>query len=111
MNRQITTGFYIGKPKHEDQIYDHNTYEKAYTYLGTISGERDGLYQLEQKNKFSVGETIEVIKPDGSTQVTIVSRITDVEGNDMESCPHPRQIIYVGLDANLSPYDILRRKE
>lgn len=111
VNRQFTTGFFFGKPKHEDQIYDHNTYEKAYTYLGTISGERDGLYQLEQKNKFSVGEIIEAIKPDGSTIETVVRRITDDEGNDMESCPHPRQIIYVGLDTELAAYDILRRKE
>ncbi len=111
VNRQFTTGFFFGKPKHEDQIYDHNTYEKAYTYLGTISGERDGLYQLEQKNKFSVGETIEAIKPDGSTIETVVQRIMDEEGNDMESCPHPRQTIYVGLEVKLSAFDILRRKE
>ncbi len=30
-------------------------------------GEKDGLYNLEQKNKFSVGEEIEVIRPNGDT--------------------------------------------
>ena len=111
VNRQFTTGFFFGKPTHEDQIYDSNTYEKEYTYLGTISGEKDGLGELEQKNKFSVGESIEVIKPDGSTFETIVKRITDDQGNDMESCPHPSRIIYVDLGIKLNPYDILRRKE
>lgn len=111
VNRQFTTGFFFGKPKHEDQIYDRNTYEKAYTYLGTVSGERDGLYQLEQKNKFVVGEMIEVIKPEGDTIYTTVQRITDDEGNDMESCPHPRQIIYIDLGVKLEAYNILRRKE
>lgn len=111
VNRQFTTGFFFGKPTHEDQIYDNNTYEKAYTYLGTIVGERDGLYQLEQKNKFVVGETIEVIKPDGRTLETIVQRITDEEGREMESCPHPKQIIYIDLQTELNQYDILRRKE
>jgi putative protease len=111
VNRQFTTGFFFGKPKHEDQIYDHNTYEKAYTYLGTVSGERDGLYLLEQKNKFSVGETVEVIKPDGSTVETKVLRISDEEGTDMESCPHPRQMIYVDFGTKLEQYDIIRRKE
>ncbi len=111
VNRQFTTGFFFGKPKHEDQIYDHNTYEKAYTYLGTVSGEREGLYLLEQKNKFTVGETVEIIKPDGSTIETLVKRITDENGMDMESCPHPRQMIYVDLGTELERFDIIRRKE
>ncbi|HBA62402.1 MAG TPA: peptidase U32, partial [Lachnospiraceae bacterium] len=45
--------------------YDNNTYVKDYTYLGMIQEERDGLYRIEQKNKFSVGEQIEIMKPDG----------------------------------------------
>lgn len=111
VNRQFTTGFFFGKPTHEDQIYDHNTYEKAYTYLGTISGERDGLYRLEQKNKFGIGERIEVIKPDGTTLDAQVMKITDDEGNEMESCPHPKQTIYIDLGTKLDLFDILRRKE
>lgn len=111
VNRQFTTGFFFGKPTHEDQIYDHNTYEKAYTYLGTISGCKDGLYELEQKNKFSVGESIEIIKPSGDTIEAIVKGIKDADGVEMESCPHPQQIIYVDFGVGLELYDILRRKE
>jgi putative protease len=111
VNRQFTTGFFFGKPAHEDQIYDHNTYEKAYTYLGTISGEMDGLYGMEQKNKFSVGETVEIIKPNGDTIETVVRRITDDQGNEMESCPHPQQLIYADFGTKLELYDMIRRKE
>lgn len=111
VNRQFTTGFFFAKPTHEDQIYDHNTYEKAYTYLGTILGEKDGYYELEQKNKFCVGETVEIIKPHGDTIETIVKRITDTDGNKMESCPHPQQIIYVDFGTKLNIYDMIRRKE
>ncbi len=111
VNRQFTTGFFFDKPTHEDQIYDHNTYEKAYTYLGTILGEKDGYYELEQKNKFCVGEAVEIIKPNGDTIETIVKRITDTDGNEMESCPHPQQIIYVDFGTKLNIYDMIRRKE
>lgn len=111
VNRQFTTGFFFGKPTHEDQIYDSNTYEKAYTYLGAISGRKDGLYELEQKNKFSVGEAIEVIKPNGDTLEVTVRTIKDDQGLEMESCPHPLQTIYIDLGIKLDPYDILRRKE
>ena len=57
--REFTTGFYFHKPDAMTQIYDSNTYVKNYTYLGTVEAVReDGLVRIEQKNKFSVGETV-----------------------------------------------------
>ena len=110
--RQFTTGFFFGKPSDEAQIYDNNTYVKEYTYLGIV-GERneEGLYLIEQRNKFSVGESIEVMKPDGANITVTVQRIVDEEGNDMESAPHPKQVLYIDLGQPLAMYDILRRKE
>ncbi|MBP3339004.1 MAG: U32 family peptidase [Lachnospiraceae bacterium] len=110
--RQYTTGFFFGKPDENTQIYDSNTYIKEYTYLGMI-GEKnaEGLYRIEQKNKFSVGEEIEVMKPNGENISVTVKRITDEEGKEMESCPHPKQIIYIDLGIELDEYDILRRSE
>lgn len=110
--RQFTTGFFFGKPSDEAQIYDNSTYVKEYTYLGIV-GERneEGLYRIEQRNKFSVGESIEVMKPDGANITVTVQRIVDEEGNDMESAPHPKQVLYIDLGQPLAMYDILRRKE
>ncbi len=110
--RQFTTGFFFGKPSEESQIYDNNTYIKEYTYLGIV-GERneEGLYQIEQRNKFSVGEQIEVMKPDGRNIPVTVKRIVDEDGNEMESAPHPKQVLYIDLGQELEMYDILRRQE
>ena len=110
--RQFTTGFFYGKPSDEAQIYDNNTYLKEYTYLGIVGGtNEEGLYRIEQRNKFSVGEQIEVMKPDGENIEVTVKRIVDEEGNDMESAPHPKQVLYIDLGHPLEMYDILRRKE
>lgn len=110
--RQFTTGFFFGKPSDEAQIYDNNTYVKEYTYLGIVGEQNeDGLYQIEQRNKFSVGEEIEVMKPDGTNLVVTVKKIVDEEGKDMESAPHPQQVLYIDLGQPLEMYDILRRKE
>ena len=110
--RQFTTGFFFGKPSEESQIYDNNTYIKEYTYLGIV-GERneEGLYRIEQRNKFSVGEQIEVMKPDGRNIPVTVKRIVDEDGNEMESAPHPKQVLYIDLGQELEMYDILRRQE
>ena len=110
--RQFTTGFFYGKPTEETQIYDSNTYVKEYTYLGIV-GERNeqGWYKTEQRNKFSVGEMIEVMKPDGRNVEVTVKAIYDEDGNAMDSCPHPKQTLYIDLGMELDQYDILRRKE
>ncbi|WP_289301321.1 peptidase U32 family protein [Sporofaciens musculi] len=114
--RQFTTGFYFGKPDETSQIYDNNTYVKEYTYLGIVGDERDGMYRIEQRNKFSVGEMIEIMKPDGRNIEVRVLRIVDEEGNEQEGAPHPKQVLYVELgcgDGILRParFDILRRAE
>lgn len=110
--REFTTGFYFGKPDSTTQIYDNNTYVKNYTYLGTVEGaDENGRYRIEQKNKFSVGEQIEVMKPDGRNEEVLVKAIYDEEGNPQESAPHPKQVLYIDLDMELEPYDILRRSE
>ena len=85
---------------------------KEYTYLGIV-GERDekGCYRIEQRNKFSVGEKIEVMKPDGRNVEVVVQAIYDEDGQSMESCPHPKQVLYIDLGMELDQYDILRRAE
>lgn len=110
--RLFTTGFFFGKPDENSQIYDNNTYNKDYTYLGLIGGaNEDGLYGLEQRNKFCVGDTIEVMKPDGQNISARVLRMTDGDGADIESCPHPKQQIFIDLGMTLCEGDLLRRYE
>lgn len=110
--RQFTTGFFYGKPSEETQIYDNNTYEKGYTYLGIVgTRNEEGLYRVEQRNKFSVGEVIEVMKPNGDNIEVTVKRLVDEDGKEMQSCPHPQQVFYVDLGMELKEYDILRRQE
>lgn len=108
--RQYTTGFFFGKPDENTQIYESNTYCKEYTYLGTITDCKNGMYKIEQKNKFLVGDEVEIMKPDGRNIITKVLNITDEEGNSMESTPHPKQILYVDFGMELDRYDIIRQK-
>ncbi|MCR4673544.1 MAG: U32 family peptidase [Lachnospiraceae bacterium] len=109
--RQFTTGFFYGKPTYETQIYDNNTYVTGYTYLGTILKFENGRGYFQQKNKFSVGETIEVMKPNGDNIIVQVKSIQNEEGEEMESCPHSKQMLYVDLGTELEEFDILRRRE
>lgn len=110
--RQFTTGFFYGKPDENTQIYDNNTYQKEYTYLGFAEAvDERGFAQITQRNKFSVGETIEIMKPDGQNLSVTVKGIYDEEGDPMESAPHAQQKLFVDLGAKIDVYDLLRRAE
>lgn len=113
--RQFTTGFYFGKPDENTQIYDNNTYVNEYIYLGIVGELRQGpgdeagiCARIEQRNKFCVGDRIEIMKPDGSNVKVRVLAMYDEEGNPVESCPHSKQIIDVLLSELPQVYDILR---
>ncbi len=109
-NRRFTTGFFYGKPSAEAQIYEDSSYIKEYIYLGTI-GEKNGkAYLLEQKNKFYLGEEVELMKQDGRNLRITVTGMTDEAGNSMESCPHAGQLIRVSFDIEPETGDIIRKK-
>ena len=109
-NREFTTGFYFGKPGPDSQIYENSTYITNSVYLGRVDAvDGEGRCRLEQKNKFSVGEELELMKPDGRNIPVTVRGIWDMEGNPQESCPHARQIIDVDLGMAAEAFDILRR--
>lgn len=114
--RQFTTGFYYGKTDESTQIYDSNTYINEFIYLGIIEevaeremqGQRVTLAKIEQKNKFSVGDTIEIMKPDGRNQAVIVQGMYTEDGEMVESAPHSKQIIWLALSEMPECYDLLR---
>ena len=118
--RQFTTGFYFHKPDEKTQIYDNSTYISEYVYLGNVEKisdsmenelleKRQGFFvRIEQKNKFCVGDWIEVMKPDGrNIPVKVLSMVTQ-DGREVDSAPHPGQVLWVELSQSADRYDILR---
>ena len=129
--RQFTTGFYFGKPDENTQIYDNNTYVNEYIYLGIVertapvgqlSGEavkpgawknlepEDVVVRIEQRNKFCVGDMIEIMKPDGTNVAAEVEGIYTEEGEAVDSAPHPKQVLWIKLSQLPQEYDLLRQK-
>ena len=85
-------GFFYGKPSEEDQIYDSNTYIRNAVYMGRIEEVyEDGTVGFYQKNKFSVGDTLQVMLPAGDNLEVKVEKLWDESGKEMESAPHPKQ--------------------
>ncbi len=114
--RQFTTGFYFGKPDENTQIYVSNTYVNEYIYLGIVeevtkkTAEEKHLVRIEQRNKFCVGDKIEIMKPDGRNVEVLVEAMYNGEMEPVESCPHSKQTIWLELSEVPAQYDLLRVK-
>lgn len=108
--RQFTTGFYFGRQETETaQIYDNNTYVNEYVYLGIVgSVDAQGRGRIEQRNKFRVGDEIEIMKPSGANVPVKVLHMYNEDGEEVESCPHSKQLIDVELSQVPEQNDILR---
>ena len=129
--RQFTTGFYFGKPDENTQIYDNNTYVNEYIYLGIVeavsdavslaendqkafrwkeNGDTRALVRIEQRNKFCVGNLIEIMKPNGDNIPAMVEKIYTEEGETVDSAPHPKQVLWIKLSQLPEQFDLLRIK-
>lgn len=107
--RRYTTGFYYGRPVEESMVYDSNTYVNEAVFLGIAEAvAADGRVRITQRNKFSVGDCIEIMKPDGRNVQTKVLAMYNGKGEPVESAPHPREAIDVVLDAQTQEGDLLR---
>lgn len=103
-HRRFTTGFYHNKPSEKEQIYDSNTYIRNYTFIGKVIAynEEDNILTIQQRNKFSIGDEIEIMNTDGSNYIMTVNQMWDEEGNVIESAPHPKQVIKIQLDRQIN---------
>ena len=112
-NRTFSTGFFYGKPDERSMIYDSSTYVSGAVYLGMVEEETKirgrKVYRSYQRNKFSVGDVVEIMTPGGENISVSVLQLYDEEGNMIESVPHAKQVFYVDVGRALHPMDIIRR--
>ena len=94
--RDFTTGYFFHRPDSSDHIYGSSTYLQKAVFLGMAeSVDPDGGVHIFQKNKFSVGDEVEIMAFDGRNLTCRVQRIVNEEGEEQASAPHPQQPLTV----------------
>jgi putative protease len=113
-HREFTTGFYFNQPTNLDQNYQTSAYTRDYSFVGIVRSydEKTGLAVVEQRNKMSVGEEIEVFGPDISYFKQTVTEMYDLEsGEAVDSAPHPQQMLKFRMAQPVKPDYILRKQK
>jgi putative protease len=99
-NRDFTTGFFFKKPGPEDHNYKTSSYIRNYDFVGVVKGydNENKMVIIEQRNRFRLGDTIEVMPPKGQVFEFVVNEMYDNEGNAIEVAPHPKMVVRIPME-------------
>lgn len=112
-HREFTTGFYYNKPTNKDQNYQTSAYTRDYTFVGLVKSydDKTGLAVVEQRNKMSLGDEIEVFGPYTDYFTQKIEVLLDEENQPIESAPHPQQIVKIKMDQPVLEKFMLRKQK
>lgn len=108
-HRKYCTGFYFGAA---GQYYSRNDsiyFAEADVCAVVESCDNEGNAILTQRNKFSVGDTVELLTNDSVPVSFTVDEIRGVNGRSLESTPHPMMELRIKLPKACKPLSILRK--
>lgn len=108
-HRRYSTGFYFGRPE-EGQYYETGGYVRGYDAAALVEGYQDGFLRCVQKNKFSVGDELELLEPKSGVKTLKVTALYSEEGKPLESVPHPQMRFTLPCETPAEPGSILRKK-
>ena len=111
-HREYTTGFYLGKPTGEDQVYNSSSYIREYDFTGMVTAydAETGTATVEQRNRMYVGEELEVVPPEGPFFIQRIARMKNADREDIDVAPHPQMTVYMPVDRPVVQYTMLRRR-
>ncbi len=112
-HRDFTTGFFLGGAQQDSQVYGTNSYIRTHDFLGSVEEYDDEtkLAKIIQRNKFRVGDDIEIIGPNYKEIKLTVEEMYDEKMNAIDSCPHAKQVLYIRCEQKLHPMDMLRKEK
>ncbi len=109
-HRVYSHGFWTGDAEENRQNQSSSSYIREYQVVGMVKETKEGFLYFSQRNKFSVGDTIEVMTPSGETYAHTISEMYDGEGNAIESAPHATMTVQIPMRGTFPPYSMVRRK-
>lgn len=108
-HRKYTTGFMF-KDGNLRQNYESSIQEQSSKFMAIVLDKQKDKILVEQRNKFSVGDTLEILSPSDEFNKTLkIEKMTDENGNEILEAKNVQQKIWIWTDRNIQAGDILRK--
>ena len=109
-HREYCGGFYHGAEQQPMQHYGDSSYIRDWDVCAVVeSCDSLGNAVVLQKNRFSPGETMELLVPQGGTQSFVVGQVRDPDGNRVDIANHPHMLYTIKLPVEVPKYSVLRK--
>lgn len=107
-HRRYTTGFYFGA---DDKEYLEDSMPvQSYVFIAKVVEDAvDGYVKVEMRNRFRVGDTLEILSADDNFLKTItITEITNSKGENIDDAKRVQEIVTINCPYPLKSGDILR---
>ena len=107
-HRHYSTGFFYGQP---GQFTEDSRYIRDWQVCALVeSCQSDGTAVLSLRNKFAVGDELELVGPDVRPERFTVSAMTDGDGLPLTEARKPQMKLIMKLPRAVPPLSLLRRQ-
>lgn len=108
-HRKYTTGFMFNDGN-VTQNYETSVQEQDSKFMAIVIDKADGKILVEQRNKFAVGDSLEILTPtDTFGKSLLVEKMEDENGNAVIEAKNVQQKLWIYTDLNIEVGDILRK--
>ncbi|MHB8961878.1 MAG: peptidase U32 family protein [Saccharofermentanales bacterium] len=110
VHREFDTGFFFTRPGMDAKMSYNDTYIKEAKVVGVITGydAKAKRATVEQRNKISEGERVEIVSPKGRHFIAAAKDLQDEQGNKIESTPHPLMVYTMSMRVPVVPGSFMR---
>ena len=108
-HRHYSPGFYFGKE--QAQQTPSHTYVRDWDFIGTVDSWENGVAHCTQRGKFEVGDSIEILQPDGSVVKLTSAWIENADGERVDATPHPMMQYTIPCETPLMAYSLIRMQK
>jgi U32 family peptidase len=111
VHRRFDTGFYFVPPQEDAKIDPGDTAVREAAVVGLVRAwlPDSRLALIEQRNKISSGERLELVQPQGGHRDVLAAGLMDLERRPISSTPHPGMLYFLPLEEAAVPGAFLRR--
>ena len=106
-HRIYSTGFYFGHP---GQYTENSRYIRQWQVCAIVeSCDKNGVARCSLRNKFSLGDALEIVGPDTKPFAVTAEGLADAEGEPVNEVRTPESVFYIQLPKAVPPYSIIRK--
>lgn len=110
-HRPYSTGFYLGKPTPNEQVYTDSSYIRDYDLIGIVLDydETTKIATITQRNRFFAGDEIEIIQPGKPFIKQKITYMVNEKDESIECAPHAQMIVKIKVDEPVVKDAMLRK--